>query len=123
MALNFADIIYKIGVGFGIVTRTNVSNYVGEQNPTKAKNSQLFYFFLVGIISLIIYVLIVVFKSSIADIYTGLPEVHIWLESILVIYTIGAISEAVTNTLNVTMRIANRTNQTIYVTFLCCALQ
>ena len=120
---NFTDIIYRIGCGFGIVTRTRVSNYVGEKNPTKAKNSQLFYFFLVGIISLIIYVLIVVFKSSIADIYTGLPEVHEWLNRILAIYTIGAISEVITNTLNTTMRIANRTNQTIYVTFFCFVVQ
>ena len=116
---NFTDIVFRIGMGFSNVTRTKVANYIGAKQPIKAKNLQLLYFFLVSIIGFIMFTVIMLLKSKICDIYTKSPEIHECLQNIMDIYTIGAISEIMTNTLNITLRITNRVNQTIYITTFC----
>ena len=120
---NFDDILFTIGMSFSVFARTTVSNYVGQERFVQAKNSQKFYTFLICVMGLIGYLYIKFFKHSIIATYTELPAVYFWLEKCFDIYSIGSFAEITTTILSTTMRIANRTTETIYIAGFCYVIQ
>jgi len=121
--VNVTNIVFAIGLGCGNVSRINISNYVGEKRFVEATNLTTFYVFAVGVIGIIFFAVILVLKHSISGIYTNLPEVTHWLDTIFMIYSIGAFVEIMMGTLCTIMRVANRTGQVIILVIICFIFQ
>lgn len=121
--VNFTNIVFAIGLGLGNVSRINISNYVGEKRFVEAKNLTTFYVFACSVIGIIFFIVILLLKHSISSIYTNLPGVTYWLDTIFMYYSIGAFVEIMMGTLCTIMRISNRTGQVIILVIICFMLQ
>ena len=113
--VNITGIVFTIGLGFGNVSRTALSNYVGKKKHIQAKNVQLFYLLLVSIVGTIMFVVLVSASGPITKLYSNLENIDFWLRNIILIYSIGALGEMISGTLNTTLRVANRTGSVVVI--------
>ena len=116
--INVTAFVFTCGLGFGNVTRSALANYIGAGKPVQARNVQKFYACIVLVIGFTFMILIMGLKSYIVLIYTRIPDVEQWLQSIFLVFSLGIVGQMMEGTLNTTLRVANRTG-TLLIIALC----
>jgi len=113
--VNIAGFLFTVGLGFSNVTRTTVSNHMGSKDGNKSKNAARFYTFLSGLIGIVFFILIEIFRYPIASIYSPLPEIQEVIATLLIAYAFGAVCELVLGCQNTLMRLTNRAMTMTYI--------
>jgi Na+-driven multidrug efflux pump len=115
--VNFGGIMFMSGLGFANVTRQRVSNYVGANRKTQARNAAVFFQSICIAIGLVCVTLVLSFRNYIPRIYTPLPVIQNLLSNILIGYGIVCFLDCGNGGMMTLMRITGRANLLTLLTF------
>lgn len=113
--VNFSGILFTFGLGFGNITRTRVSNYMGSNEPVRCLNAARFYTFAAFCVGVICLLMIVTHRYFIANIYSPLMIIQDILADTMIYYSFGSVFELVLGSQNTLMRLAGRALTIVYV--------
>jgi len=91
ICFNYSAFLFMVGLGVSLATGTLVGNSIGENNIKKAKIYTKLGVYMTTFIILILGIIIIVFKSFFARVFTGDEEVASLLETLLYLVVVDVI--------------------------------
>lgn len=119
IALNFAALIFMIPLSLGIVTTVRIGHLLGEGKPSQARQLCLMTLTLCTAIALITAVITLIFRRTIAEVYTDDSQVIHIAMSLFMVASAFQVSDAIQAVCSGALRGYQDTKSILVITLIC----